>query len=89
MAGLRPRSRSPVNRNRQTAREVYSPPMRTFAFIAIAILMLAVLATLFAGMLGIARGVSGATSNKLMRYRVLFQGAAILLIVMFMSLLRG
>lgn len=63
--------------------------MRTFAFIAIAILMLAVLATLFAGMLGIARGVSGATSNKLMRYRVLFQGAAILLIVMFMSLLRG
>jgi len=63
--------------------------MRTFASIAIGILMLATLGVLFAGMIGMARGQSGATSNKLMRYRVLLQGAALLLIVLFMSILKG
>ena len=63
--------------------------MHTFASIAIGVLMLAVLGTLFAGLIGMARGVSGETSNKLMRYRVLFQGAAILLLVLFMNMLRG
>ena len=62
--------------------------MHTFASIAIGVLMFAVLATFFAGMLGIARGMSGERSNKLMRYRVLFQGAAILLVFFFMSILR-
>jgi Hypoxia induced protein conserved region len=35
------------------------------------------------------RGNSGAASNKLMRYRVLLQGATILLLVLFMNLLRS
>ena len=37
----------------------------------------------------ITRGNSGAASNKLMRYRVLLQGATLLLLVLFMSLLRS
>jgi hypothetical protein len=40
-------------------------------------------------MIGMVRGNSGATSNKLMRYRVLLQGATLLLLVIFMSLLRS
>ncbi|HEX3995385.1 MAG TPA: HIG1 domain-containing protein [Acetobacteraceae bacterium] len=34
-------------------------------------------------------GQSPATSNRLMRYRVLLQGATLLLLVIFMSLLRS
>ena len=67
----------------------YPPPMRTFASIAVALLMLATLGMLFAGLIGMARGVSGATSNRFMRYRVLLQGAALLLLVIFMSILKG
>jgi len=63
--------------------------MRTFASIVIGLLMLAILGVLFAGMIGMARGMDGATSNRLMRYRVLLQGAALLLLIFFMSLLRG
>jgi hypothetical protein len=61
--------------------------MHTFASIAIGLLMLATVGVLFAGMIGMARGNSGATSNRLMRYRVLLQGAALL--VVFMSILRS
>ena len=42
-----------------------------------------------AGLIGMVRGQSSATSNKLMRYRVLLQGATLLLLVIFMSLLRS
>jgi hypothetical protein len=63
--------------------------MHTFASIAIGILMLATVGVLFAGMIGMARGQSGERSNRLMRYRVLLQGAALLLMVLFMSMLRG
>ena len=62
--------------------------MRTFAFIMIGLLMLATLGVLFGGMIVMTRGGDPATSNRLMRYRVLLQGAAILLLVLFMSLLR-
>jgi len=67
----------------------YRGGMRTFASIVIGLLMLAILGVLFAGMIGMARGMDGATSNRLMRYRVLLQGAALLLLIFFMSLLRG
>jgi hypothetical protein len=40
-------------------------------------------------MIGMVRGNSGAHSNRLMRYRVLLQGATLLLLVIFMSLLRS
>ena len=63
--------------------------MRTFAAIAIGLLMLGTLGVLFAGLIGMARGGDGARSNKLMQYRVLFQGAALLLAMLFMSLLRS
>jgi len=63
--------------------------MHTFASIAVGVLMLATLGTLFAGLIGMVRGQSGETSNKLMRYRVLLQGATLLLLMLFMSLLRS
>ena len=63
--------------------------MRTFASIAIGLLMLGTLGVLFAGLIGMARGDSAARSNKLMRYRVILQGAALLLLMLFMSLLRS
>ncbi len=63
--------------------------MHTFASIAIGLLMLATVGVLFAGMIGMVRGNSGETSNRLMRYRVLLQGAALLLLVLFMSILKS
>ncbi len=71
------------------AEAVYHRPMHTFASICIGLLMFATIAVLFAGFIGMARGQSGATSNKLMRYRVLLQGATLLLLMIFMSLLRS
>jgi hypothetical protein len=68
---------------------MYGQPMHTFASIAIGLLMLATVGVLFAGMIGMVRGNSGAASNRLMRYRVLLQGATLLLLVIFMSLLKS
>ncbi len=67
----------------------YDRGMHTFASIMIGVLMLGVLGILFAGLIGMARGADGATSNRFMRYRVLLQGAALLLVMLFMSILRG
>ena len=56
----------------------------------IGLLMFATLGVLFAGLIGVARGgIDPRRSNQLMRWRVLLQGAALLLFVLFMSLLRG
>ena len=66
-----------------------SGAMHTFLYILIGLLMLATLGSLFAGMIGMAIGVSGATSNRLMRYRVIFQAAAVALLVLFMSMLKS
>ena len=68
---------------------MYGRPMHTFASIAIGLLMLATVGVLFAGMIGMVRGQSGAASNRLMRYRVLLQGATLLLLMLFMSILRS
>jgi hypothetical protein len=58
--------------------------------IPVALLMLATVAVLFAGLIGLARGGGDpARSNRLMRWRVILQGAALLLFILMMSLLRS
>lgn len=52
--------------------------------------MLGTLAVLFAGMLGMVRGdASPARSNRLMRWRVVLQAAALVLFAALMSVLRS
>ena len=64
--------------------------VKTFLAICVAILMLATLGVLFAGLLGLVRGGGDpARSNALMRWRVILQGAALLLFALLMSLLRS
>ena len=60
-----------------------------FPAVLVVILMLATLGVLIAGMVGMVREGSPRRSNKLMQLRVLLQGAAILLFVILMSLLRS
>ncbi|WP_207537478.1 twin transmembrane helix small protein [Sabulicella rubraurantiaca] len=62
--------------------------MTTFLTFLVGAAMLAVLGVLFAGLIGMARGNSAQTSQKLMRYRVLLQGLALLLFAVLMLLLR-
>jgi hypothetical protein len=63
--------------------------MQTLLTILVALAMLATLGVLFAGLIGMARGASGATAQKLMRYRVLLQGAALVLFALLMLSLKG
>src|SRR5579859_5552895 len=64
--------------------------MKTFLVILIGILMLATLGVLFAGLLGLVRGGGDPRrSNKLMQWRVILQGAALLLFALLMTLLRS
>ncbi len=63
--------------------------MHGFLAVLIGILMLATLGVLIAGMVGLVREGDPRRSNKLMQWRVLLQGAAILLFVILMSLLRS
>ncbi len=63
--------------------------MHSFLAVLIGILMLATLGVLIAGMVGLVREGDPRRSNKLMQWRVLLQGAAILLFVILMSLLRS
>ena len=63
--------------------------MHTFLTVLIGILMLATLGVLIAGMIGMVREGDPRRSNKLMQYRVLLQGAAILLFVILMTLVRS
>jgi hypothetical protein len=69
---------------------LYVPSMKTFLVILVAILMLATLGVLFAGLLGLVRGGGDPhRSNKLMQWRVILQGAALLLFALLMTLLRS
>jgi hypothetical protein len=62
--------------------------MITLLTILVGLGMLATLGTLFAGMLGMARGSSSPRqSNKLMQWRVILQGATLLLFALLLSLL--
>ena len=64
--------------------------MKTFLTILIALLMFATLGVLFAGLLGLVRGGGNpARSNALMRWRVILQGAALLLFALLMMLLKS
>jgi hypothetical protein len=68
----------------------YIKDVKTFLAICVALLMFATLGVLFAGLLGLARGEGDRTrSNQLMRWRVILQGAALLLFLLLMSLLRS
>jgi hypoxia induced protein len=60
-----------------------------YAFpIVILLAMLAVLGTLLLGVINMAKGGSPRRSNRLMQQRVLLQGLALLLFVIFMLLYR-
>jgi hypothetical protein len=63
--------------------------MKTVLVILVAALMLATLGVLFAGVSGFARGGDPARSNRLMRWRVILQGAALLLFALLMLLMRS
>ncbi len=63
--------------------------MITFLTVLVGLAMLGTLGVLLAGIIGMVRGGGNpARSNRLMRYRVLLQGAALLLFALLMSLLK-
>jgi len=69
---------------------LYVSSMKTFLAILVAILMLATLGVLFAGLFGLVRGGGDPRrSNKLMQWRVILQGAALLLFALLMTLLKS
>ncbi len=64
--------------------------MKTFLEILIVLLMLGTLGVLFAGLFGLVRGGGNPQrSNKLMQWRVILQGAALLLFALLMTLLKS
>jgi hypothetical protein len=68
----------------------YLDRMKIVLVILIALLMLATVGVLVAGLVGLARGGGDPRrSNKLMQYRVLLQAGALLLFVILLSLLRS
>lgn len=62
--------------------------MQTALTLLVGAAMLATLGVLVAGLIGMARGVEGGTSQRLMRYRVLFQFLALALFAALMMLIR-
>lgn len=62
--------------------------MQTMMIVLVGIAMLATLGVLLAGVIGMARGQSSETSQRLMRYRVLFQFVALALFAVLMLLVR-
>jgi NADH:ubiquinone oxidoreductase subunit 6 (subunit J) len=64
--------------------------VKTFLTVLIVILMAGTLGVLFAGLVGLARGSPDPhRSNRLMRWRVILQGTAILLLLILMSLMHS
>lgn len=64
--------------------------MKTVATILLILLMLATVGVLFAGLLGFVRGGGdGQRANALMRWRVLLQGGALLMLMILLSILRS
>ena len=67
----------------------YAGVMRAAFTVIIVLLMLGTLGVLVAGMFGMVRGdADPARSNRLMRWRVILQGAALLMLLILMSQLR-
>jgi len=74
----------------EPAAALYVASMKTVLAILVAILMLATLGVLFAGLFGLVRGGGDPKrSNKLMQWRVILQGAALLLFALLMTLLKS
>jgi len=63
--------------------------MQNFLIVLVVLAMLGTLGVLFVGLVSMARGGNGARSNALMRWRVALQGAALLLFMVLISLMRG
>lgn len=63
--------------------------MTGFLTVLLVVAMLATLGVLVAGMIGMVRGASGRTSNKLMRMRVLFQGIALAILAVLLFMLKS
>lgn len=64
--------------------------MTTILTVLVVLAMVGTVGVLFAGLIGLARGgENGQRSNTLMRWRVLLQGAALILFVVLLSLMRN
>ena len=63
--------------------------MHGFLTVLIGLLLLATLGVLVAGMVSMVRAGDPRRANKLMQWRVILQGATILLFMILMSLLRS
>ncbi|PPQ39234.1 twin transmembrane helix small protein [Rhodopila globiformis] len=63
--------------------------MHTFLTILVGILLLATLGVLLAGVIGMAGQHDPRRSNKLMRWRIVLQAGALILLMIMMSLLRS
>jgi Hypoxia induced protein conserved region len=64
--------------------------MTTFLAILVGLAMLGTLGVLFAGMLGMVRGTGDpGRSNRLMRWRIVLQAAALLLFALLLTLLKS
>jgi hypothetical protein len=59
--------------------------MARFLFVLLMVVMLAVVGVLGAGMLGVVRGGDPARSNRLMRWRVILQGLALVIFALLMA----
>ncbi len=63
--------------------------MHTVLVVLAVLAMVATVGMLLAGLVGVARGSPDpARSNRLMRYRVVFQGVAVLLFIVLLSLMQ-
>jgi hypothetical protein len=78
-----------VSGGAQACSPSYFAGMHGFLTVLIGLLMLATLGVLIVGMVGMVRGGDPQRSNQLMRWRVLLQGAALLLLAVMMSMLRS
>jgi hypothetical protein len=57
--------------------------------VLLGLMLLATLGVLVAGMVGLIRGSTPERSNQLMRWRVILQGAALVILAILMSMLRS
>jgi hypothetical protein len=63
--------------------------MHTFLIVLLVALMLGTLGVLFAGLIGVGGNGDPERSNRLMRWRVILQAAALLLFALLMGALRS
>jgi hypothetical protein len=77
-------------RGDKAGRRTHLLGMTTFLTVLVVLALLATVGVLFAGLLGMVKGTQdGRRANKLMQYRVLFQGIALLLFIALLYMMRG